>query len=218
MKQTSKNMVSVLIALGLVIVALVMFFDMIQPEYAQVMQTKGQITAENQLYANEQSAVATAKKVIAEFQSQQDSGETSVALALPTQEDVAGAVAQIYGLAQNNGILVSALGLSAPTLETLQLQGNPSSTGIARPVGMFTIQISAAGSYENFNNFLQDLETNIRLFDLKSVTFGGGGSGVPNQPPSSQSASTPSKAVANPDSFTYNLTVATYYQSSGSLQ
>ena len=201
MKQSSKRLLSIIIALLLVIVALVVFFDLIQPEYADILQTKGQIAAENDLYQTESQAVASAQKVLGEFQKQQGGGSSAVALALPTGEDLAGAIAQVYGLAANNNLAIQSLTLSAPTLQGTGSGAQTAAT--TKPLGSFSLQVNAIGTYENFKNFISGIETNIRIFDVRGATIA----------PASQAA-TGGKTIApaSQDLFNYTMTIVTYYQ------
>jgi Tfp pilus assembly protein PilO len=191
MKQSSKRLVSIGSALLLIVVALVVLFDLVQPEYANLETLKGQLAGEQMLFQTETQAVAQAQTLISQYQSQSQSSQTA-ALALPTGEDLAGALAQIYGLAANNGITIQTVSVSAPTLQ----QQTASSTNLVQPLGTLTFQIAAVGSYESLQNFLSGLATNVRIFDVKSISLNpvGGTTGKSG------------------DLFTYSITVASYYQ------
>src|SRR5438445_71897 len=105
MKQTSKRMVSIGLALLFVVIALLVFFNLIQPEYATLQDLKGKVVGEEDLLALETKAVEQVQKLVNDFKNKtQDNA--SVALAMPSNADLAGALAQIYGLAQNTGIAV----------------------------------------------------------------------------------------------------------------
>ena len=118
---------------------------------------------------------------------------------MPSGEDVAGALAQIEGIATNNGITIGSIAVTAPAL---QVKTGTASTTLMKPLGSFTFNLSAAGSYENFKNFLSEIETNIRIFDVKSVSF---------QPASTISASG-ARATTTRDFFSYAILISTYYQ------
>lgn len=210
MKQSSKRMASIGVALVLVIVALVVFFNMIQPEYGNVQSIKAQVMGEAALLDRVSHSVDQVKQLVGNYQSQ-SAGASSVALAMPTGADLAGAIEQIYGIAQANGIGIQSIGVSAPTLEARTAAGGAgastaggsasSSAPLVRPIGTISLQISAVGSYENLKNFLSGLETNVRIFDVKGITLS----------PQTGLAGSRS-AFSGQDSFTYNITVATYYQ------
>ena len=71
-----------------------------------------------------------------------------------------------------------------------------------KPLGSFSFRLAASGSYENFKNFLSEIETNIRIFDVKTVAL----------QPAGVAAQTGAKAASSQDAFNYTITVATYYQ------
>src|SRR6185437_8966933 len=94
---------SLLLALLCVVGALVVFFDLVQPAYQDLQQTKGKEVSQESFLANERQVVDQVKSLVSSL-SAQAQGEQSVALALPVGQDVAGALAQIYGIASANNI------------------------------------------------------------------------------------------------------------------
>lgn len=68
----------------------------------------------------------------------------------------------------------------------------------ARPYGVFPIEFTTEGTYEMFSSFLKDIENNLRLVDVKAVSFI-----VPGQ-------EKPAVGV-NPNIYTYTLRVETYW-------
>jgi Tfp pilus assembly protein PilO len=207
MKQNSKRLTSILLALGFVVIALVALFDLIQPAYANMMMTKGQIAGAQSFLTTEKTAVAQAQQLISQYQNQSQSSQSTM-LALPSGPDAAGAVAQIYGLAQNNNITIQTIGISPPTLEQVTQpstggSGTASTVQIIKPLGQIVLQITAAGSYENLKSFLMGLETNIRIFDVQGISI------TPAQTPVVVGKNL---NTVSPDLFTYNIKVVTYYQ------
>lgn len=183
---------SIGLSLAFIVVALVFFFDFIQPEYGNLEVLKGQLSGEQSFLQTETQAVAQAQTLISEYKNQSQA-EQNAALAMPTGEDLAGALAQVYGLAANEGIVVQSVGITAPAL---QVEGGASSTNITKPLGTISFQIQASGSYEALQSFLSGLQTNIRIFDVEGLSLA-----------SSQSGKIP-------DAFTYTIAVTTYYQAS----
>lgn len=68
-----------------------------------------------------------------------------------------------------------------------------------RPYGVFPVEFTTEGSYDKFIPFLKDLESNLRLIDVKSISFS-----VPD---------TSNKTAVNidPNIYTYSLKVETYW-------
>jgi len=194
MKQTSKRLVSIIFALLFVVVSLVIFFDLIQPEYANVTDLKSKAAGERQFLASASQAATQVQQLISTYKSQSQNVQM-LALAMPTGEDLAGALTQIYGIAQSTGVTVGSIGISAPTLQS---QTSSTMSGL-RPVGTIAFQLAAAGSYEGFKNFLSELENNIRIFDVKAIAIAPG-----------QNATGPTATTQ--DSFVYTITLVAYYQ------
>ncbi len=68
-----------------------------------------------------------------------------------------------------------------------------------KPYGVFPVEFITEGNYGNFLNFLEDLERNLRLMDIKSVSFI-----VPD--PISKSGN-----GFDPNIYSYKLNVETYW-------
>lgn len=65
------------------------------------------------------------------------------------------------------------------------------------PYGSFPIEFTTEGDYNTFVLFLKDLERNLRLIDIKSISFT-----VPQADKS---------GIINPNIYTYNLKIETYW-------
>jgi Tfp pilus assembly protein PilO len=201
MKQNSKRFSSMILALLLVVAALIVYFDLLEPAYGSLQMAKGQELSEQQLLSNEKQVVAQVQGLVTSYQSQ-SGGDQSVNMALPINEDVAGALAQIYGLASANQVSLQSVGISAqevavPAVAPVsdQIEGAAEGGGsIVKPVGSISLTMTAQGSYESLKSFLQSLQTNLRLFDVTNITL--------------------TKGTSNQDFFNYSVTAETYYQGS----
>lgn len=207
MKQSSKRLVSGLIALGFIVAALLVFFNLIQPTYGDLQQQKGTEISTQNFLTNEQQTVDQAKKLIRQYKDQ-GQAQSNLALAMPAGPSVAAALAQVYGIAQNNNVAVQSISVGVPTLvpQTRASGGNASTSvqgaQLVKPMGTFSFQVAAAGGYENFKSFLSQLETNIRIFDLAAFSL---------QPAQGLAAGGRGAGAAS-DFFTGNLTVTAYYE------
>lgn len=116
---------------------------------------------------------------------------------LPDHVDNISLILDLDNLASTYGLALENVYVSAPT----------NSASAATPVGAIgtanqkydslTIKFSTTGSYENFLQFLTDLESSLRIVDLVSLSLSA------NSLASSQGAS---------DSiYTYNITLRTYW-------
>lgn len=203
MKQSSKRLMSMLVALVFLVAAFVGFFDFVEPAYSDVQDLRGKAIADQDFLTSLTALVKQAQSLISDYNAE-SSSTTGISLALPSGEDMAGALAQIEGVAQNNHLSITTIAISTPVLQParpVDQAGNVSSTQSLKPAGNFSLKVTAAGSYKDFKNFLAGLETNIRLFDATGVSLQPfAGSGAAGGRPSSL------------DQFTYNVTIQTYYQ------
>ena len=201
MKQNTKRLYSMIIALLFVSVALVWYFDMLVPTYTDLQASKGNQVAEQALLANETKIVAQFQTLLSSYESQ-TSYEQQVNAAMPVGPHLADAIAQVYGIAGANSIAINSMSIgtqlvTAPAANA-GVTGAATTGQLVNPIGTITFTLGAIGSYENFQNFLAALQTNMRLFDVQQFSLspaGGSGKG------------------SSADMFTYDITVATYYQS-----
>lgn len=197
-----------ILALVLLAAAFLVFFNMVEPAYNDVEHEKGVAASTAALLETEQQIVSQAQSLLSQYSSN-SAAENNLALAMPSGPNLSSALAQIYGIAQNNGITIQSMNFTAPSVQAQTQQaatGNSASPfsiqKLIKPVGTFSIQLIAAGSYENMKNFLAQLETNIRIFDLALLSFQG------SLPPLTAARNAPAPV----DSFSYNMTLTTYYQ------
>jgi hypothetical protein len=199
MKPSTKRFISAFAALAFFVGAFIVFFELVQPAYGNLMALKGKLAAEQELLQNESSTIAQVGKVIAAYRTQ-SAAQATISTALPIGQDISGAVAQIYGLADANHITVqnTSISVSAPQAGAVRPSTAPGASLLLRPTGTIAFSISANGTYEDFLNFIAGFETNMRFFDVKQASI---------QP----TASIGGKA-ASQDLFAYLITVNTYYQ------
>ena len=184
-----------IIFLVFLVAAFLVFFDLIQPTYGDLQDKKAAQASSANLLSAQQQSITQAKKMISQY-ANESQAEGNLALAMPTGPDLSAALAELYGTAQNNNITIQSVGIVAPTVKL-----TASSTGqatLVKPMGTFPIQVAALGSYENLKNFLSQIETNIRIFDLTALSV--------------QPAPGTAGHASAADFFTYNFTVTTYYQ------
>lgn len=195
-----------ILALLLLVAAFIVFFDLIQPAYGDLQKKKGQQLNNQNLFDNERVVVDQAKKLLSQYESVSQT-KNDLSLAMPSGPNVANALAQLFGIAQNNSIMITNVSVSPPAAAQRQGQqaktnGTSTSLGVSqiiKPLGVLSFQIVGNGSYESFKSFLAQMETNIRVFDVTSLAV--------------QAAPTlPGVKGGVQNFFTYTLTIVTYYQ------
>lgn len=196
MKPSTKRLVSFTAAFLMVIGALFVFFNMVQPAYRESQEIKGKILAKETTLQNEQNAASQVQKLLEQYRGDQ-SPQIAVSSALPPVNDQAQIVHQLQALAAANRLVAQSVAVSQPGAKPLgQAAARAASTtaSLVKPVGVVTAQIRVTGSYANFKAFLASIETNIRVTDVSALVIAPVGQ-------------------ANQDFYNFDLTLSTYYQS-----
>jgi len=201
MKSTTKRLSSTFLALLILVIAAIAFFELVQPEYANFITLKGKAVSAQQFLVSEQKLVTQAQSVLDSYQGQ-SAGTQAVNLAMPIGQDSAEAIAQIYGLATNSGLVVQGVGISLQAAPQ-DSRSTASAASLIVPRGTITFQVAASGSYESLKTFLQGLESNVRVFDVTGLTI---------HPMNTVTGSGVASASTQ-DFYSYSITAVAYYQS-----
>ncbi|MFA5840690.1 MAG: hypothetical protein WC847_00215 [Candidatus Paceibacterota bacterium] len=80
------------------------------------------------------------------------------------------------------------------------VQGGGVAKVVPKDYGIFDLEFSTTGTYDNFINFTKDLESNLRIVDISSIVF------------SSDTGNVGINAKANtPEIYKYNFKIKTYW-------
>jgi Tfp pilus assembly protein PilO len=215
MKQTTKRFASMIIGLLFLVGALLIYFYLIQGEYESSQNLKAKLNSKQDFLDKEKNTVLQVQKLIDSYkQSQnQQNPQAGISLALPTSQDVAGATAQLSGLAQQSAsnlqsitvsILPAQVAKSAAAKKGVATEGNFQDT-LQKPLGTISFALKLTGGYESIKSFISLLETNLRIFDLRSFTI---------TPVAVKESVSPLRGETTPGAsiFTYEVGVNTYYQ------
>ena len=171
MKPSAQRLLSLVIALAMIFAAIVIYFNLTMPEYDSADIVRGDVYARQEFVDGQKSAIEQVQKLIADYSS--NSGlKNTISMALPFDINEAGIFHTIRGLAELNRMAIKSFSISQPAAQNIgnTFSGVGSSTAVVRPVGIINFQFRVAGAYEDFKSFLGNLETNIRIFDLRSIT------------------------------------------------
>lgn len=200
MRQSTKRLVSMALSLVFVVAAFVVFFNFVRPAYDEFLRIRSEQISRERFTQSQRAVIDQVKKLVSAFH-EQGRIQDKVSISLPSESDVAGALAQINGLAEANRLAPQSFQVSrnvpqGALARTARLGGNSSSSPVVvPPIGTLTFKVRLGGSYEDFKNFLGNLENNIRILDAKDVGI--------------QPVLDKQNRVA---SYNFDLTVATYFQ------
>lgn len=196
MKQSTKRLLSSVLALVFVVAAFVIFFEFIQPAYGDALALRGEERSRSLFLENQRKVIDEVKNLVSAYEGEKDL-ERVVSAVIPLDPELGEAIAQLNGLAIINKIAPQSFSVTASVIENVAppAVGGEAPATLIKPIGTLHLQTRLVGSYGDFKAFLRNLESNIRLFDVKVLTL--------------QPAGKPDQ-----DLYAYDLTVATYYQQS----
>ena len=192
MKQSTRRLASFAVALVLFFGAIVLFSGFVRPAYTEAQKVKGELLGKENLLQNQRSAIEQVKSLVAAYEGEGNFAEV-VALALPQNKNESEAIYHIGKIAELNQLAVQSIAVNAPGIQNVTAAARGGS-GLTKPVGSLNIQVRLSGTYAHFEAFLENLETNIRVMDIKNLSI------------------TPA-GRSNQDFYLFDITVATYYQS-----
>jgi len=194
MKQTTKRFLSLAISFVLFTATLVVYFNLILPANDEQQAIKAQAIGRQNFVDSQKSAISQVTNMINSYKGEGELQDV-VSSILPSSPDLAGAFSQISGLVQINKLLMERVAVSPPVNQNIPGAAGQGSIpqSFVRPVGSIDFQVKVAGTYEDLKSFLKNVETNIRVFDVKKIDM--------------QSA-----AKSNQNFYTYDITITAYYQ------
>jgi len=200
MKPSTKRILSTLFSLIFIFFAFFIFVTLIRPSYEETQKLRFEVLSRQNFLQNQKLLTEQFKKLISQYNDQKEV-EENISLILPQHPAIGEALTQISGISDLNRLNVLSFNIGKPLIQSYSSSDIYStSTQIIKPLGTIEINFKAVGSYNDFKNFLNQLETNIRIFDVKTLNISPALviSGDKNRPQSKI--------------LSYDISVITYYQ------
>jgi len=187
MRASTKRTLSFLISLTLLLGAVTVYGLLIVPEFSEIQRLRGSIATESKVLEDQKVIIDKIKSLIEKYQGGQNL-QTALSATLPTAVNIPEAISTINGLASLNKIV-----LSSAQVEILPLRTYPGAPDYVKSLGTARVSFQVKGTYEGLKIFVSQLETNVRIMDVKEASL-----------------------LANPDARSLtnelNVVVHTYYQ------
>jgi Tfp pilus assembly protein PilO len=192
MRVGSKRILFVIFSILLIVGAAVFYSYFISPAYKEVLDLRGQVASQNEIYQKFQITFSKVQKLLADLENAPNVQKT-VSLILPPYRDVGYFVGQISGLAEANGLEVVSLSTQVLPVQYGQNQ-------VVNPIGRMKADVRLSGSYASFKSFLRQVQSNILLLDVSNIKV------------ESSPGVVGAGGKITPPTLTYNLTIVSYYQ------
>lgn len=185
MKPASKRALSLLASAGFLIAAFVVHALLIKPAYGEVKHLRGELKAKDRFLKEQSVAISKVNDLILQYQGAGPLRD-AIALSYPLGEDLPSVFNQLKTLATVHGLAIKVFGVKP--LAFRELIRAP----LVKRTGVLELSLELAGPYQSFKRFIEGVETNIRVMDVKRFSI---------------------ERLSTPESnfFSYNVTIHTYY-------
>lgn len=182
-----------------------LFFIFIDPFYKDIKELKNDVSVYNKALTNSADLKKTRDILIDDYKKIKKEDKDKLSHLLPSSIDNIELILEIEKIANLYGMPIKDIKFDSKSTEdgssskivNVFAGGVPSAN---LSYGIFPMEFSVEGKYETFISFLKELEKNLRIVDVKSISF--------------NSSSASSLDPKNPDSssiYSYSLKVQTYW-------
>jgi Tfp pilus assembly protein PilO len=190
----------------LLIISTLVFFFVAKPLYGEVRQLQTDVSTYNVALNSSIELQKTRDSLVNAYKNIKTEDKKKLAHLLPSTIDNIPLILEIEKIANLHGMPLNNIKFEPKSLESKDASA-PNNNFVASdnnpvdilPYNIFPMEFAIEGRYDIFVDFLKDLEDNLRLVDIRSISFG-----VP--PPSA----IPGKGV-DPNIYSYTLKIETYW-------
>ncbi|MFA6515269.1 MAG: hypothetical protein WCT42_03340 [Candidatus Paceibacterota bacterium] len=191
--------------ISLIVIAGIIFFVFANPIYGEIKQLKTDISTYKTALDSSTELQKTRDSLIEVYKNIKKEDKERLDHFLPNTINNIGLILEIEKIASLHGMPIKDIKFEAKNLgnqngtntEGMVIAENDPSSNL--PYGVFPMEFVIEGRYDTFMLFLNDLEHNLRLVDIKSISFT-----VPNK-------SNSPLDINNPNIYSYTLKVETYW-------
>lgn len=182
------------------ILVVVLVFILAQPLWNSVRSLKIEVVKQKQEVGRLENLLVKVQKLEQEYQEIGLDVE-KISLALPQERDIPYLIAQFETLASSNGLLLESIKLSDPSRnQGRKGRSEEKKEGLTAIFPYLSFDLKLNGSYDGIKGYLESLENNVRLMDVKVIDF--------NQEQSKEETGLASLSI-----FKFNLKLIVYYES-----
>jgi Tfp pilus assembly protein PilO len=192
-----------IIIIGIAISFFVVFTN---PIYNDVLSLNGDVASYNDTLDNSKLLENQRDKLTSKYNLINPDNLTKLERLLPGNVDNIRLILEIGQIALPYGMVLKDVKYSVtpPASEVVTakgavIQGGAAAKAPPKDYGIFDLEFSTSGTYDNFINFTKDLESNLRIVDVSSIAF------------SSDANIGGSSKIVPTDIYKYNFKIKTYW-------
>ncbi len=198
--------------------SVLIFFFLIDPLYGDVKELRSNVSTYNSALSNSTDLQKTRDELIESYKQISEKDREKLNHLLPSTINNIELILEIEKIANLHGMPVGDIKFDSTIGVKTNSDGSSSDTNAATkivaendpasylPYGVFPISFSIEGKYSVFLEFLKDLESNLRIVDIKSISFN-----VPDSGSGDQIVDVKNRKILDPSIYRYTLKVETYW-------
>ena len=197
-------MIRFITPLVLIGIAVSSFFLFIDPLYQDISALQDQAASYDEALNNSKALENERDKLTAKHNSIDAGNLERIKKLLPDNIDNIRLILEIGEMAAPYGMVLKNVKYDTVDEESVATSGAGTIQGggvmpeaTNKDYGAWDLEFSTDGTYNNFNNFLRDLESNLRIVDISSIVF--------------SSEVGQKLGPSTPDIYTYNFKIKTYW-------
>ncbi|NCU28439.1 MAG: hypothetical protein EOM85_02095 [Candidatus Moranbacteria bacterium] len=197
-------------------ISALLFFFLIDPLFGDVKELRTNVSTYNSALSNSTDLQKTRDTLVEKYKQISSEDKDRLSHLLPSTINNIELILEIEKIANIHGMPISDIKFDSNVgvkTNSADNTGNTSASGKISaesdpssylPYGIFPVAFTIEGKYETFIEFLKDLENNLRIVDIKSVSFN-----VPEY--SSETGGATKGEIIDPNIYKYSLKVETYW-------
>ncbi|MBK5215275.1 MAG: hypothetical protein JJE53_00480 [Candidatus Pacebacteria bacterium] len=189
-------------SISFIIISIALFFVFTDPMYGDIRRLNTEVNTYNTALSNSTELQKTRDDLIEIYKNVKNEDKANLEHFLPTTIGNIQLILEIEKIASLHGMPIKDIKFETKSLEEGIV--NKDNVVVAEkdpkdylPYGVFPMEFVIEGRYDDFVDFLKDLELNLRLVDVKSISF---------LVPSAGAGET-----TNPNIYSYTLKIEIYW-------
>jgi Tfp pilus assembly protein PilO len=190
----------------LILIAVALFFMFTNPIYSDISTLQTKVSSYNEALNNSKALESVRDTLTAKENAIDPANLAKIVKLLPDNVDnirlilEIGQIAAPYGMTLKDVKYSVTSPVTTPTTTGVVQGGSTSTSASNKDYGVFNLEFSTTGSYSNFMNFTKDLESNLRIVDISSISFS-----------SDTNTNITNTKVGPNEIYTYDFKIQTYY-------
>jgi|SRR3989344_6553250 len=165
MRASSKRVYSLLLSLAILVGSLLIYMLLITPTYDNIKLLRSDVANKSQALNEHRDIVQKTQQLINQYKGSENL-QSTLTLSLPNEPYVSQIVADISGLASLNSLKLSGI-----STEVQAFRSFGDAPEYVKSVGVVKTTARAKGKYEDLRTFLTQLQTIVRIMDVRSLSI-----------------------------------------------